>query len=207
MRWILDGDKPVRVEICGDYIYLDGDLYPHQEEIIYRSRQQARDARRRPKTIDSWLRDIAEALFLDHEDPVDIEARILGCVREVVQNGIKSRGQANELLARETILSSLLEVDVEDIHDEVADYVAGRRSQSREIDGLKRARGAAESQARDLADSQQRLMADVVDLTTKLGQARKEIWALELKAEALHCHQVMLAAERASLRKALKERS
>lgn len=41
----------------------------------------------------------------------------------------------------------------------------------------------------------------VKQLTLKLHQANMTVHALELKAEALHCHQVMLAAQRGQLRK------
>jgi chromosome segregation ATPase len=200
MSWILKEGKPVKVRWEGpQLVTADGTPIIADDVEIFDTRKAARDARPRPPSIDRQVEDLARVMGVGDDDPDNILLHL------------KTRAVA--LAKAEKSLEAVahtLDCGVNVVLDRVIAHIAVHRDLDKKFQDLWVQRDAARGQAAEAeAEAHDRrkravlLENDVADLRAQLAQARREIWALELKAEALHCHQVMLAAERQRLRQRL----
>ena len=188
MSWILRDGKPVRVRWQGPTLtYVDDDMAVIADDVeIFDTRRRAREARPRPVSVDDQIAKIADYLGVGADlDAVFERIRSLVFEHESMTSDIKVMASAlGEIPNPATVREAVKILD---------------REHRRAIERLDECQ-AALAVSNHIATTAQN---DCRRLRTALKIARTEIWALELKAEALHCHQVMLAAERARLRKEL----
>jgi len=184
MSWVVVDGKPVKVRWEGSVLVrVDGsneDIDTHTE--VFGSRREARESisTSKPPTIDKKLKKLATILGAEAMGYDDIFLPLNARAAELVQDYERLVSQ---------LTTSRLDRDSAYRRLEVLDHELQERINANSI---MRVSLAGEKKA-------------VTDLTAQLKTARMEIFALELKAEALHCHQIMLVAERERLRKQVKE--
>lgn len=209
MSWILEDNKPVKVRWEGPTLVRAKDGTPVIANGIetFATRRAARDARPRSPSIDRQLEHLARVMGTEQMGFDDIFVPLLARAGELVE--IEKAGvlmaTTFERVARTVEL--VPDTNVEDVLTAVRVAVHDRRSLRERVDALTKEVANLHGDLETVAGEHEAVCKIAENAVKERDKLRLEVWALELKAEALHCHQIMLAAERQRLRAALEEKS
>jgi len=181
--WTVIDSKPAKVwwdDKGASYYMKDGEYLlfestPHMHGSRRKARESIESSKPKGTNMDKVLRGIAVRLRIP-EDPYDtLDTRVL----EAIDDLYDQHHRLDLMLGEKLEKLQTSEWQLHDAKAQVQDLITR----------------LAKSVTLDYHGEQ------VKQLTLQLHQSNMTIHALELKAEALHCHQVMLAAQREQLRK------